>query len=86
MFLLNLKAYPGHLGPAAVRMAKLLEALGKETGVAVAIAPPVPDLARVADAVKMPVLAQHVDPATRGLGPAMYRSSRSRRPAREEAS
>ncbi|MGA7650747.1 MAG: triose-phosphate isomerase [Thermoplasmata archaeon] len=66
LFLLNLKAYPSHLGPAAVRIAKLLEALGKETGVAVAIAPPVPDLARVADAVTIPVVAQHVDPGDAG--------------------
>jgi len=66
LFLLNLKAYPGHLGPAAVRIAKLLETLGKETGVAAAIAPPLPDLARVADAVAIPVVAQHVDPGDAG--------------------
>ena len=66
LFLLNLKAYPGHLGPAAVRIAKLLEALGKETGVATAIAPPVPDLAWVAASVGIPVVAQHVDPGDAG--------------------
>ncbi|MGD1100247.1 MAG: triose-phosphate isomerase [Thermoplasmata archaeon] len=66
LFLLNLKAYPGHLGPAAVRIAKLLEAVGRETGVACAIAPPLPDLARVAEAVPIAVLAQHVDPGDAG--------------------
>jgi len=66
LFLLNLKSYPGHLGPGAIRIAKLLEKLGKETGVATAIAPPLPDLARVAHSVTMPVLAQHVDPGEAG--------------------
>jgi triosephosphate isomerase len=47
-------------------VAQLLEALGKETGVATAIAPPLPDLARVVDSVTVPVLAQHVDPGEAG--------------------
>lgn len=66
LFLLNLKVYPGHLGPAAVAMATRLERLGQEFGVSVAIAPPLPDLARVAEAVRIPVLAQHVDPGDAG--------------------
>ena len=66
LFLLNLKAYPSHLGPAAVRAAKLLETLSRESGVASAIAPPLPDLAHVAASVTIPVLAQHVDPGDAG--------------------
>jgi triosephosphate isomerase (TIM) len=66
LFLLNLKAYPQHLGSGAVRTAQLLERLGREVGVATAIAPPVPDLAHVARAVSIPVLAQHVDPGEAG--------------------
>jgi len=66
LFLLNLKSYPGHLGSGAIRVAKLLESLGSETGVATAIAPPLPDLARVAELVRVPVLAQHVDPGEAG--------------------
>jgi triosephosphate isomerase len=66
LFLLNLKSYPGHLGPGAVRIAKLLESLGRETGVATSVAPPLPDLARVAESVAIPVLAQHVDPGEAG--------------------
>ncbi len=66
LFLLNLKAYPGHLGPGAERTARLLEELGRAHGVAVAIAPATPDLARVASAVAIPVLAQHVDPIDSG--------------------
>jgi triosephosphate isomerase (TIM) len=61
LFLLNLKAYTGVLGSGAERIARTLEELGKETGVAVAIAPATPDLGRVASAVAIPVLAQHVD-------------------------
>lgn len=66
LFLLNLKAYSEHLGAGAIRTAKLLEMVGRELGVATAIAPPVPDLARVAQAVRIPVLAQHVDPGEAG--------------------
>lgn len=64
--MLNLKAYPGHLGSGALRVARLLESVGKELDVPTAIAPPVPDLARVAEAVSIPVLAQHVDPGDAG--------------------
>ena len=54
------------MGPGAVRTAKLLERVGLETGVATSIAPPLPDLARVAGEVGIPVLAQHVDPGEAG--------------------
>jgi triosephosphate isomerase (TIM) len=61
LFLLNLKAYPGCLGPGADRIARMLEEMGKAAGVAVAIAPAAPDLGRLSSAVSIPVLAQHVD-------------------------
>ena len=61
LFLLNLKTYSGCLGPAAEKVARTLEETGKTAGVAVAIAPAAPDLGRVASAVSIPVLAQHVD-------------------------
>ncbi|MGI0071523.1 MAG: triose-phosphate isomerase [Thermoplasmata archaeon] len=61
LLLLNLKAYPGALGPGAERLARTFETLAKEAGVAVAIAPAMPDLGRIAAAVSIPVLAQHVD-------------------------
>lgn len=54
------------MGPGAERTARWLEELGKARGVAVAIAPAMPDLARVAAAVAIPVLAQHVDPLDAG--------------------
>ena len=40
----------------------MLEEAGASAGVAVAVAPAMPDLARVAAAVAIPVVAQHVDP------------------------
>ncbi len=63
---MNLKTYPGQLGPAAERTARVLEELGQAHAVPVAIAPATPDLARVAAAVSIPVLAQHVDPIDAG--------------------
>jgi len=61
LLLVNLKAYPGALGPGAERLARLLEELGTAARVAVAVAPAAPDLGRVAASVSMPVIAQHVD-------------------------
>lgn len=66
LFLLNLKVYPGQLGRAAERTARTLEEIGSSAGVAVAVAPATPDLARVAAAVAIPVLAQHVDTVAPG--------------------
>ncbi|HTW55429.1 MAG TPA: triose-phosphate isomerase [Thermoplasmata archaeon] len=62
LFLLNLKVYPGTAGPAAERIAAVLEELGAAHGVAVAIAPAMPDVGRLAAQVALPVVAQHVDP------------------------
>ncbi len=66
LLLLNLKTYPSALGPGAERLARALEEAGKAAGVAVAIAPSAPDLGRVASAVSIPVLAQHVDSVDAG--------------------
>jgi len=66
LFLLNLKVYPGAIGAGAERFARTLEEVGKEAGVAVAVAPATPDLGRVASSVSIPVLAQHVDEVEAG--------------------
>ena len=66
LFLLNLKVYPDALGAAAEKLARVLEELGSAAGVPVAIAPAAPDLGRVASAVSIPVLAQHVDAVDAG--------------------
>jgi triosephosphate isomerase (TIM) len=66
LFLLNLKTFPATVGPASLRVALELEAAGRSAGVAVAVAPATPDLAAVVAAVRIPVLAQHVDGAAEG--------------------
>ncbi len=66
LLLLNLKTYAGCLGPSAERLARTLEEMGKLAGVPVALAPATPDLGRIAAAVSIPVLAQHVDPLDPG--------------------
>jgi triosephosphate isomerase (TIM) len=66
LFVLNLKTFPTALGPRAVTMAVELATAGRRAGVPVAVAPAMPDLAAVAAAVTIPVLAQHVDPAVAG--------------------
>ncbi len=66
LFLLNLKAYPGCLGPDALRLGRLLERAGRESGVAVAIAPAPTDVGLLARFLSLPVLAQHTDPVEAG--------------------
>ena len=58
---MNLKAYPSALGPAALRIGRTLEELGRREGVAAAVAPSAPDLGLLAASLRIPVLAQHVD-------------------------
>jgi len=67
LFVLNLKSFPAAVGPGALAIARDLARAGRAAGVAVAVAPSPPDLAAVAAAVRIPVLAQHVDPLD--LGP-----------------
>ncbi len=73
LFLLNLKTYPTCLGTAAEQIGRRLAALGSRAGVPVALAPAMPDVGRLARALPLPVLAQHVDPlppgATTGFVP-----------------
>lgn len=62
----NFKTYPEATGINAVRLAKLIEEVGERHGVSVAVCPQATDLAQVAKAVKIPVLAQHADPLLPG--------------------
>src|SRR5271170_5151269 len=66
LFILNLKAYHGALGPGALRLGRELAAQGRRAGVAVAIAPQATDIATLAASVRISVLAQHVDPVEPG--------------------
>ncbi|MFQ5919496.1 MAG: triose-phosphate isomerase [Thermoplasmata archaeon] len=61
LLILNFKAYPEAVGPRALELARIAQEQSQETGKAVAVAPFTGDLARVADQVAIPVLAQHCD-------------------------
>ena len=58
---MNFKTYSEATGKKAVELAKKAEKASKETGVNIVVAPQFADIARVAEAVEIPVFAQHID-------------------------
>jgi triosephosphate isomerase len=66
MIIVNFKTYLEATGQKAVELAKQAEKASKETGVYIAVAPQSTDLKAVADAVEIPVYAQHIDPIKPG--------------------
>ncbi|MCX9013315.1 MAG: triose-phosphate isomerase [Candidatus Methanoperedens sp.] len=68
MIVLNFKTYAESMGANAVRMAKYCGEVSEESGVEIIAVPQIPDIARVADSVKIPVYAQHID----GVGAGGY--------------
>ena len=66
VLLINFKAYRQSSGKKAVELAKVAEEVSKEKGVTIIVAPQFTDIAPVAQAVEIPVFAQHVDPVTPG--------------------
>jgi triosephosphate isomerase (TIM) len=66
LLVVNLKAYPSALGPAATRIGRLLEGQAARAGVAAAICPSAADLGRLAGELGLSVLAQHADPEPAG--------------------
>lgn len=64
--IVNFKTYLESTGPKAVELAKAAEKAAKETGASIAVAPQFADIARVAEAVEIPVFSQHLDPITPG--------------------
>lgn len=64
--IVNFKTYIEATGKRAVELAKKAERVNSETGVSMCVAPQFTDLAVVADAVDIPVFAQHVDPIKPG--------------------
>ena len=63
---INFKAYAEVDGVKAVELAKVCEEVAKETGVSIAVCPPVAELGAVARAVDIPVLSQNIDPRKPG--------------------
>jgi triosephosphate isomerase len=64
--IINFKTYAEATGKRAVELAKKAEKVNRETGVSVGVAPQFADLASVAEAVEIPVFAQHIDPIRPG--------------------
>ncbi|MCL4437224.1 MAG: triose-phosphate isomerase [Thaumarchaeota archaeon] len=66
ILIINMKNYTEVSGDQAVRLAKAAEEVAGELSVEIAVAPPLPSLGQVVQAVSIPVLAQHTDPAKEG--------------------
>lgn len=66
MIVVNFKTYIESTGKRAVELAEKAEKVNKETGVSVGIAPQFTDIRTIANTVRIPVLAQHVDPIKPG--------------------
>uniref|UniRef100_A0A7C4FDL5 Triosephosphate isomerase n=1 Tax=Ignisphaera aggregans TaxID=334771 RepID=A0A7C4FDL5_9CREN len=59
---INFKAYNTAFGQKALEIAKAAEKVAKEYGVEAIVIPPATELRRIAEAVSIPVYAQHADP------------------------
>jgi triosephosphate isomerase len=66
MIIVNFKTYSEATGKKAIQLAKKAEKASNETQVFIGVAPQFADLAAVAEAVSIPVLAQHLDPIKPG--------------------
>ena len=66
LVVVNFKTYLESTGKRAVELAKQAEKAAKETGANIIVAPQFVDIATVAEAVEIPVFAQHIDPIKPG--------------------
>jgi len=66
IIIVNFKTYSEATGESAVKLSNLILDEGENRGVSVAVAPQVADIYRIAGRVKIPVLAQHMDPIKPG--------------------
>ncbi|MDH7478198.1 MAG: triose-phosphate isomerase [Candidatus Bathyarchaeota archaeon] len=66
MIIVNFKTYSEATGRDAVNLAKKAEKVSDETKVSIIVAPQFADISAVAEAVKIPVFAQHIDPIRPG--------------------
>jgi len=64
--LVNFKTYLEATGKRAVELAKKAEKVSRETMVQIGVAPQFTDIAPIAEAVEIPVFAQHIDPIEPG--------------------
>lgn len=66
LIIINFKAYRQGVGPNAVKLAKVCDRVAKRHDANVAVAVQPADILPVVSAVRIPVLAQHVDPVKYG--------------------
>mgnify|MGYP001112393440 CR=1 FL=1 len=66
LIIVNFKTYLEATGKKAVKLAKEAEKVSVETRVSTGVAPQFADIAAVAEAVNIPVFAQHIDPVQPG--------------------
>jgi len=66
IIIVNFKTYLEATGRKAVELAKQAEKVSKETGAYIVVVPQFADISSVAEAVKIPVFAQHIDPIKSG--------------------
>ena len=66
VIIVNFKTYLESTGKRAVELAKHAERASKETGANIIVVPQFADLAKIAEAVEIPVFAQHIDPIKPG--------------------
>lgn len=59
--IVNFKAYPTAIGKNAVKLAKLIDSAAKKTGKNAAICVTAADLAKVVEAIDLPVFVEHCD-------------------------
>jgi triosephosphate isomerase len=66
--IVNFKVYSQVEGEGALRLAKTCAAVAEESGVSIAVCPPMPELSLVAREVAVPVFSQNVSPRKPGSG------------------
>jgi triosephosphate isomerase len=66
VIVLNVKTYGQAIGKDVIKIARLMEEVGKENDVSMAIAVQATDIYRVKSEVSIPVWAEHIDPITPG--------------------
>jgi triosephosphate isomerase len=66
VIIVNFKTYLESTGKRAIELAKKAEKVHRETSIYVGVAPQLADLSAVAQAVEIPVFAQHIDPIKPG--------------------
>jgi triosephosphate isomerase len=66
IIIVNFKTYLEATGKRALELAKQAEKASKETGACIVVAPQFADIAKIAEAVEIPVFAQHIDPIKPG--------------------